>query len=173
MQTMEKDFRQHSIRLTVLAGAMLIFTLSLPAAASQVYTWTDENGVTHFSDRQPPETETQVIDMTDKPGGVTYSKPQSASEQESTAGDAADTTVPDPTPGQQRREQIAQGSAERRAAEADQSAMCQKQRDLLARLEPARRVYYTNEKGEEARMDDQQRIQAIAETRDYIARYCD
>ena len=46
-------------------------------------------------------------------------------------------------------------------------------RELLARLEPARRVYYTDENGAEVRMDDEQRVQAIAETRDYIARYCD
>lgn len=171
---MKKGFRQLSSRMVILAGAALACALSLPAAANQVYTWTDENGVTHFSDREPPDTETQVIDMAEKPGGVTYSKPQEASETETETGPADTPAVePAPTPGQLRREQIAESKAERRAAEAEENAMCQKQRELLARLEPARRVYYTDENGQEVRMDDAQRMQAIADTRNYIAQYCD
>lgn len=173
---MKKGFRQLSSRMVILAGAALACALSLPAAASQVYTWTDENGVTHFSDREPPDTETQVIDMAEKPGGVTYSKPQEASEAEAENGPAetaAAGPAPAPTPGQLRREQIAESQAERRAVEAEGNAMCQKQRELLARLEPARRVYYTDENGQEVRMDDAQRMQAIADTRNYIAQYCD
>ena len=170
---MKKGFRQTSSRLVILAGAALAFALSFSAAADQVYTWTDENGVTHFSDREPPDIDTEVIDMADKPGGVTYSKPQEASDPEAVAEDTTASAETDATLGQQRREQIAASNAERRAAQADQNAMCQKQRELLARLEPARRVYYTDENGAEVRMDDEQRVQAIAETRDYIARYCD
>lgn len=170
---MKKGFRHSSSRMVILAGAALICALSITATADQVYTWTDENGVTHFSDREPPDTDTQVIDMAEKPGGVTYSKPQEASAGEAVAEDTTAAAEPDASPGQQRREQIAASSAERRAAQADQNAMCQKQRELLARLEPARRVYYTDENGAEMRMDDEQRMQAIAETRNYIARYCD
>ena len=170
---MKKGFRQSSSRLVILAGAALACALSFHAAANQVYTWTDENGVTHFSDRKPPDTDTQVIDMAEKPGGVTYSKPQEASDGETVADDTAVAAEPATTPGQQRREQIAASSAERRAAEAEENAMCQKQRELLARLEPARRVYYTDENGAEVRMNDEQRMQAIADTRNYIAQYCD
>ena len=170
---MKKGFRQSSSRMVILAGAALACALSFNAAADQVYTWTDENGVTHFSDRKPPDTDSQVIDMAEKPGGVTYSKPQEASDVEAAVEDTTAPAEPATTPGQQRREQIAASSAERRAAKADQNSMCQKQRELLARLEPARRVYYTDESGQEARMDDAQRMQAIAETRDYIAQYCD
>jgi hypothetical protein len=170
---MKKGFRQTSSRMVVLAGAALACALSFSAAADQVYTWTDENGVTHFSDREPPDTDTQVIDMAEKSGGVTYSKPQEASDGEAVAEDTTASAGADATPGQQRREQIAASSAERRAAQADQNAMCQKQRELLARLEPARRVYYTDDSGQEARMTDQQRMDAITETRNYIAQYCD
>ena len=170
---MKKGFRHSSSRMVILAGAVLACAVSFHAAANQVYTWTDENGVTHFSDRKPPDTDTQVIDMAEKPGGVTYSKPQEASDGEAAAEDATAAAEPVATPGQQRREQIAASSAERRAAEAEENAMCQKQRELLARLEPARRVYYTDENGQELRMNDEQRMQAIADTRNYIDQYCD
>jgi hypothetical protein len=170
---MKKGFRQSSSRVVILAFAALAGALSFHATADQVYTWTDENGVTHFSDREPPDTDTQVIDMAEKPGGVTYSKPQEASDGEAVAEDSTAAAEPAMTPGQQRREQIVESSADRRAAEAEENAMCQKQRELLARLEPARRVYYTDENGEEIRMNDEQRMQAIADTRNYIAQYCD
>ena len=82
---MKKGFRQSSSRVVILAFAALAGALSFHAMADQVYTWTDENGVTHFSDREPPDTDTQVIDMAEKPGGVTYSKPQEASDGEAVA----------------------------------------------------------------------------------------
>ena len=169
---MKKGFLQLSKRPVTLAGAALACALSLQASADQVYTWTDDNGVTHFSDRKPLGTDTQVIDMAEKPGGVTYSNPQEAGESEAGAENSA-ALEPGPTLGQQRREQIAASSAERRAEKTEQNAMCKKQWELLERLEPARRVYYTDDNGEEVRMDDQQRMQVIADTRDYIEQYCD
>jgi hypothetical protein len=165
---MKKGSRELIGRAAALALTAAFCLPGQPATANQVYTWTDENGVTHFSDRKPPDAETEVIDMEDKPGGVTYSQPQSSAD-----GEADPATADEPLPGQQRREAIAEDSAQRRAEAAEQAAMCDQHRELLARLEPARRVYYTDESGQEARMDDGQRMQAIADAREYIAQNCD
>ncbi len=164
---MKKGSRELAGRVAALALAAALCGLCQAAVASQVYTWTDENGVTHFSDREPPDAETEVIDMEDKPGGVTYSKPEDP-------GDEADPNAEaEPSLGQQRREAIAADNAQRRADRAERATVCDRQRDLLARLEPARRAYYTDESGQEVRMDDAQRMQAIADTRAYIEQYCD
>jgi hypothetical protein len=39
-------------------------------------------------------------------------------------------------------------------------------------MEPARRVYYKDENGQEVRMDDNQRMSLIEESRNYIAENC-
>lgn len=47
---------------TVLLSIMLIVAPALTSAAS-VYKWTDENGVTHFGDRQPTGTKSESVDI--------------------------------------------------------------------------------------------------------------
>jgi len=51
--------------------------------------------------------------------------------------------------------------------------MCQKHRKRLTQMEPARRVFYTNEQGESVRMDDDLRMDLIEEDRSYINENCD
>src|SRR5690554_7711092 len=49
--------------------ALLLISLSFPAVA-QVYTWTDENGVTHFG-TQPPPGQQESVDIRDsRPGSM-------------------------------------------------------------------------------------------------------
>ncbi|MDN5869290.1 MAG: DUF4124 domain-containing protein [Nitrococcus sp.] len=38
-----------------IAASALLFLLAAPVAAAEVYKWTDENGVVHFSDRPHPD----------------------------------------------------------------------------------------------------------------------
>ncbi|OEY66667.1 DUF4124 domain-containing protein [Marinobacter sp. X15-166B] len=55
------------IRKTLLLAATLALAPAL-SSASPVYTWTDEHGITHFGDRQPPGTRAEPINMrTPKP----------------------------------------------------------------------------------------------------------
>ncbi len=64
-------------------GIMLSILLSLTAFtahASSVYKWTDENGVTHFGDRQPAGKKSETVDVRsgtiESPGAADRSTPQ-------------------------------------------------------------------------------------------------
>jgi hypothetical protein len=73
---------------------------------------------------------------------------------------------------QQRREQLAADRQKRKEAQAETAALCEQNQQLLERLEPARRVFYTNEEGEEVRMDDEQRVGLVAEAKDFVDKNC-
>ncbi len=51
------------MRCMILTGLLLI-SLSASAMAGQVYTWTDKQGVSHFSGRPPNDQASSVIDTT-------------------------------------------------------------------------------------------------------------
>ncbi|HTF84513.1 MAG TPA: DUF4124 domain-containing protein [Cellvibrio sp.] len=48
-------------RLFVFALCMVSLTLASHVFAAKVYKWVDENGVTHFSEHPPKNTQTEVI----------------------------------------------------------------------------------------------------------------
>lgn len=131
-----------------------------PALAQEgtMYSWTDENGVVHFSDRAPAgrDLQAQPLPESPPPGSVS---PQPADSAE-------------PSAAQQRREEIARNSAEARAQRERQAAECDALKVELARLEPNRRVFFTNEEGETERMDDVERTDRVAELRDLISNNC-
>ena len=52
------------------------------------------------------------------------------------------------------------------------SELCAYHRQQLADMEPARRVYYTNEQGQRVRMDDDERVALIEESNSYVAENC-
>jgi hypothetical protein len=49
---------------------LVLLTIALPAAATDMYSWTDANGVKHFSDSPPPTSATKAQRLKLK-GGVT------------------------------------------------------------------------------------------------------
>ena len=156
--------------LVVLASCAWLNT----AAATEVYSWTDESGTVNFSDRPPANDGSQVINVEDayRPGttgaypltGDNADAP-SAPAEAGPAGEALSAA-------QQRREEIAKAREERKEAQAEKEQMCGKHRKRLDQMEPARRVFYINERGEEIRMDDDQRMKLIDESKDYIATNC-
>jgi len=158
------------LSLIVLAGYCWLNT----AYAKEIYTWTDQSGVIHFSDLPPESGNSQLIQVED-----VYS-PRSAGAYpvEDTAAAAPPGENDDPVTenppslAQQLRDQLASDRKERREARAETAALCEKNRQFLARMEPARRVMYTNEQGEEVRMDDEQRVNLIKEAEDFIAKNC-
>jgi hypothetical protein len=156
--------------LIVLAGFCWLNT----ACAKEVYTWKDKNGVTHFSDLPPASGNSQLIQVEDvySPGSA------GAHPVEDTAGAGPPGENDEPmtenpqTLAQQLRDQLASDRKERKEARVESAALCEKNRQFLARIEPARRVMYTNEQGEEVRMDDEQRVNLIKEAEDFIAKNC-
>ncbi|NNJ77628.1 MAG: DUF4124 domain-containing protein, partial [Xanthomonadales bacterium] len=65
-----------------VAMLALAMTASLQAQATEVYKWTDENGVVHFSDMKPADTDSQNLEVDDRTG---FSKAVEAAPRMNTA----------------------------------------------------------------------------------------
>ena len=127
------------------------------AQDTKIYQWTDENGVVHFSDSKPDSQNAEERTLTAPPPAAGAARPA-----DSDPGSLA----------QQRREEIARKKQETRAEQAANEARCAEWQAEVDRLEPNRRVFFTNEDGETERMDDVERSDRVAELKDQIARHC-
>ena len=149
-----------AICLSVLV--MFCFSAAFPAdaQAKEMYSWTDENGVVHFSDTKPAgqEAQSQAIPQGQAlQGNDPYQQGNAANE---------------PTLGQKRREEIEQKHQQAEASQAMNNAQCAAWQAEVDRLEPHRRIFFTNEKGETERMDDVERANKVAQLKSQIAKNC-
>ncbi|MBT8048751.1 MAG: DUF4124 domain-containing protein [Xanthomonadales bacterium] len=166
----QQQLSRHRTELLLAMTLVLACGWLNSADATEVYKWTDEKGVVHFGDSPPPSNGSLKIEVEDvyQPGttGAYPSAPQGT--------DAASAESPESpkSAAQQRREDIAKSRQERREAQVEAEELCARHRKRLEQMEPARRVMYKNEAGEEIRMDDDLRIGLIEESRDYIAKNC-
>jgi len=144
------------------------------ALAAEVYTWTDPQGVTHFSDVPPENAESRQIEVEDayrpgSSGAYPVAEPAQAGPGDEAAeppGESAKSIA------QQRREQLAKDREEKRIAQQENQILCAKFQQRLEQMEPARRVFYTNEAGEQVRMDDEERVGLVDEAKEYLAKNC-
>ena len=161
---------------------VLMFSINSQAQSSSVYSWTDENGVVHFSDRAPTPGEAPNVEILDPKApppasnnGNPYQAADDGSESpddEAIDGQDGDTTAELSYADQKRAEM----QASREAANeqnAERNRICLKARSDVARLEPNRRVYYTDEDGNTSRMDDVERVNAVEEAKRLVSEYCD
>ncbi|MBT8050096.1 MAG: DUF4124 domain-containing protein [Gammaproteobacteria bacterium] len=154
-----------------VAMLALAMTASLQAQATEVYKWTDENGVVHFSDMKPADTDSQNLEVDDRTG---FSKAVEAAPRMNTAQATEEAAVEEQelTAAQQRRNEIAQARDAVRLERLEKQQWCDKHRKRLIEMEPARRVYTYDEDGEQVRMDDDTRVALIEESRNYLAENC-
>jgi flagellar biosynthesis GTPase FlhF len=154
----------------LLIAALLSLGWAAQAHGTEVYTWTDEDGVLHFSDapRASGEMRTIEVDEVNEPG--TSDASATPDEADAPAEDAGE---PVHSAAQQKREEMARLRAERRQSQAETDRMCALHRQRLEQMEPARRVFYTNEQGESVRMDDDLRVGLIDESKAFLADNCD
>jgi hypothetical protein len=150
-----KGFNPLAILAVLLIG---MGGLAVPAFAAEVYKWTDENGVIHFSDKKPVDRTAEV-----------QSVPEDAPATEAAPSDASEAG---PSAAQQRREDIERKARESQEQEERTQQQCQAWQAEVNRLEPNRRVFYTNEEGETERMDDVERTDRVAELKTLIAENC-
>jgi len=128
------------------------------AQDQKMYSWTDENGVVHFSDSQPQGQQVSEQTIPNDPQPAADNPYQQVENQPSIA--------------QQRRDEIAQKSQQAQVNQAVNSAQCSSWQAEVDRLEPNRRVFYTNEEGETERMDDVERTDKVAQLKNQIAKNC-
>lgn len=150
-------------RYAAFALGALLASLALAQAGDafsqdqKMYQWTDQDGVVHFSDMAPEGQDVQARDLPEDLAPATASPYQGASE---------------PSAAQQRREEIARNTEAAKVKQATRAAECAAWQTEVDRLEPNRRVFYTNEQGETERMDDVARTNRVAELKAQIARNC-
>ncbi len=152
------------MRKTTIVMIAAMFSMaclfSAPAWAQQMYKWTDENGVVHFSETPPQGQDAEVSDI---PEG---------------AQPMGQAPMSEPAPGdmhsvaQERRDELAQKRQQSQAEAAIRDAECAARRAEVARLEPNRRVFYEDASGETVRMDDQVRVDRVAAAKKFIQENC-
>jgi len=148
------------VTIRLLFAVLVVFVLAAQGEAQEkkMYSWTDENGTVHFSESKPDgqQATEQLIPAADqKPSASPYATMDSG-----------------PSVAEQRRQEIAQKNDQARVNQAANSAQCASWQAEVERLEPNRRVFFTNEAGETERMDDVERTNRVAELKALIAKNC-
>lgn len=170
-----QKFAGHQMEVLLALAVLAACTWTNSVAATEVYTWTDENGIVHYGDMPPADDRSEKIDLEEVylPGTTDAYPVKEKKTDEPTA--AADAAAPEKelTAAQQRRENMAKRRQEQKELQAERKEMCGRHKRRLEQMEPARRVLYINEQGEEVRMDDDQRMALIQEDKDYIAKNCE
>lgn len=173
-QTFDKQGKDTGRRVSrivpwVLGLAVLLAGGALGAA--EVYTWTDENGVLHFSDKPRTDGQSETIEAEEayRPGTAdVYSQPAEPAEAE--AADAA--AVAPVSAAAERREELDRERKQRREAQAELDRLCAQHRQRLEQVEPSRRVFYTDASGETVRLDDEERVKLVEESKAFLAENC-
>lgn len=151
------------LTIIALAGALL----AGHAAAAQFYKWTDENGVTHYSEAPPPETvknSTEVKVPSRQPSGTEAAAQNLQKQREAAlkALDEAGKKKPQPTP-----TAAAKGDKEKNAER------CKQLQANLAVMENSGRVSEKDEKGEKRYLTEEEKAKRLDDTRRQIKAYCE
>lgn len=127
-------------------------------AATEIYKWTDENGVVHYSDT-PGSSTSQVVDIT--PPAEVSSSPAATSP---TSPTAATSSMPQPTAEEKQQVALQQKQIE---------AFCQQAKNNVTLLqETGRRLYIVEPNGQYHWYTDEERKQALAKTQAEVQQYC-
>ena len=149
---------------------MIIFigtlTVWAPQSAAQedIYRWVDDNGVVHFGDRPPEQTDVEKISV-----------PQSETQPSAVSAPVSQQEAQDPQPNiaQQNRDARAEARREDEAKAKVTAKSCEKAREVVFQLEPKPRVMVTHEDGTVTRMDDNDRLETLGKAKAFIAGNCD
>ena len=136
----------------------LFVTANGLAQDKKMYSWTDENGTIHFSETQP-----EGLDVREQ------NIPQDAP---ASTNNPYQNVATGPSYAQERRDEIARKGEEAQVNDAVKDMECSAWQAEVARLEPNRRVFYTNDQGETVRMDDVERTSRVADLKSQIAKNC-
>jgi len=158
------------MRMAIILVAVLIGALGLSAtnalAKDEVYRWVDEDGVVHFGDLPDEHSNAETIDIRNSQG--LGAQTQSGAAQQ----DTGQQQEPEPSYAQQLRDERAEYRREAAEKQRDIDAGCEQRRQIVANLEPSTRVIIRLEDGTVTRMDDNKRLETLAEAKDYIAEKC-
>jgi len=159
------------VRSVLIFISILFATLMLSPthalAKDEVYRWVDENGVVHFGDMPDGQTNPEQLDIRATPNNGIGTNPAPVS------ADPGPQAQAQPSIAQQRRDERAE---KRREAALEQEAIarnCELAHQRVVSLEPSPRVLVENEDGSVSRLDDDKRLELLAEAKAYIAENCE
>lgn len=156
------------MRISTVSIAIFIATFALLAtdamAKDEVYRWVDKDGVVHFGDRPAGQTNAEKIDVQTDSGKATSSVPATANPDQQ--------QEPQTSYAQQRRDERAEVRKATAEKDKDLAAGCAHHKQLVSQLEPSTRVMVEYEDGTVIRMDDNDRLKKLAESKAYIAENC-
>jgi len=157
-------------RLTL--GSIFYFAVlgSALGQAQSVYTWKDAQGVVHYTDTPPDNPNAVEMPATEayRPGS-TGAYPQADA---AVTEDGKDPVAVESAADQQRK-QLDEARKKSQAKQAERARLCAKAREQLEAIEPSRRVFFTNDKGQTERLDDEQRVAMVEQAKAQIAQNCD
>jgi hypothetical protein len=157
------------MRIATICVTALFATLALSSATAlageTVYRWVDKDGVVHFGNRPEGHADAEIVDVETKPAATS---PEASTEQPS-----VDETIPQPTHAQKLRDERAQGRKAAAEEKREMEVLCKNNRERVATLEPVTRVMYEQEDGSVVRMDDNDRLEKLAESKAFLAENCD
>lgn len=158
--------------IRLIIGLVLFISLTGAAFAQEggreMYSWTDENGVVHFSDQRPAGQQVEVHQIPDSPASAPSSPPPADESSAVNATEEADTR----SPAQIQRDEMAKRREAILAAREKNDMACAQRQAEVDELEPNRRVFFTNEQGEVERMDDVERVNRVAEAKAFLEANC-
>jgi hypothetical protein len=156
------------MRISMFFMAVLITTLALSTtqtvAEEQIYRWVDKDGVVHFEPRPKGHVDAQVVELMEAPDYDSQSNPEPSSPY---------AVNPQPSYAQKLREERVHVRKEAAEKQKEMDVLCKNNRDRVATLEPSTRVMYKQEDGTVIRMDDNDRLEKLGESKAFLAENCD
>jgi len=166
----EKDAKMRIIiTLTTVITISLAFYAANAAATDEVYRWVDENGVVHFQNQPPANTEAEQLEFDNRPTTGDQASPYSTLTIDEPAGEP-----PEPNRAQQLRDERAKKRLQRIEDQEITEAACTQRRKFVEEMEPSTRVMVKyHDTGEVVRLDDNKRLEILDEAKSFIAKNCD
>jgi hypothetical protein len=158
------------MRIVTIMTAVLIASLANSAtdamADEEIYRWVDENGVVHFGDMPPENSNAELLSVEQRKSSDTPSTSGSA------AAEPDQFAEPQPSIAQQLRDERSLKRKEFEENKKMKDEACAQRRSIVAQLEPSTRVMIKLEDGTVTRMDDDLRLETLNEAKNFIAENC-
>ena len=158
------------MRIPTLFMTILLTAISYSAmdavADETIYRWVDKDGVVHFGDQPGTDSKTETIAIKAAPRNTA---PPSTVENQAISSQPQEPQV---SIAQKRRNERAEKRSEAEEKRQAVAAGCKQRRQLVAQLEPSPRVMVEGEDGNITRMDDDKRLEILAEAQTYIGEKC-
>lgn len=153
---------RNAIVFITIVLLVLGISSNMVLAKEDIYRWVDKDGVVHFGTRADAAADAELVKILKPPQ---HSTPEA--EQPSDPAGAS------PSYAQQLRDERTEKRKETAERRAELDKECAWHRQVLADLEPRPRVIVEQEDGSVVRMDDNERLERIKNSKDFIAKNCD